>query len=178
MHALRRIAIASAATLVLGGLATPAFAADNGSVDAQVTVATPCILLTEPVSGTSDFGTLPFSTAGTTTEGQQPISYQNCGTAAQRIWAAGTDATGGDATWYLGAGPGPICDQPLNTYRIALFGLDGSPVGAILETTPVELQSLEPPFVTRLSATLSMPCVGSDGVGETMSFQILFTATF
>lgn len=172
MRSLRRAGLALALGGLLAANAAPTFAADNGTVDAQVTVATPCITITQP---SLDFGTLPFSSATTTGTSQRNVNYQNCGDADERIWAAGTNAQGGLATWTLDdLGNTPLCDRPVNSYRVWL----GGPILVNLSLVPAEIQQLAAAGSTQVPVALYMPCVGSDGVGATMSFQILFTATF
>lgn len=172
MRSLRRLGLGIALAAAWVGSATPLLAADNGVVDAQVTVATPCITLVTP---TIDFGTLPFSAPGIDGTGQGSVTYENCGESVERIWAAGTDATGTSATWNLIDYLTTACQQPLNTYRLAL---SGGAIATNLTLTAQELELLDAATSNWLNASLFMPCAGSDGVGQVMSFQILFTATF
>lgn len=175
-----RLATAVAIAGLWAGSAIPALAADSGAVDAQVTVATPCITITNPVGSAIDFGTLPFSHDFTTSSANRAVSYTNCSSADQRVFGKGTDASGPTATWQLVAFN--ACNSGPNSYSIdALapneFGGDGTV--AWLTTVDQELETVaagSPGSIDNLM--LAMPCVGSDGVGETMTFQVIFTATF
>lgn len=165
-------------TVVMAGLwaasAVPALASDSGTVEAQVTVATPCIIVT-PAS--ADFGTLPFSSPISLSQGLQPIQLQNCGTAGEQLYTRGTDASvGPTAIWALVPA---TCTGTLNQF--ALKAKDDSNTGPNVDLTTTD-QFLETvagggnALTNRID--LTMPCAGSDGIGETLTFQAIFTATF
>ena len=172
MRSFRRAGLGLALIALWATSASPILASDNGTVDATVTVATPCISILTP---TIDFGTLPFSAQDIDGTGQYSVSYENCGATTERIWAAGTDATGTSATWNLIDYLTTACDQPLNTYRIQVAR---DSISANLTETAQALELLASSTGSYVGTTLFMPCSGSDGVGQVMSFQILFTATF
>ena len=170
MRSLRRMATGLALASLWVASATPILAADNGTVDAQVTVATPCVL----VSPTSlDFGTLPFG--GFTS---QSLQYSNCGTADESIYARATNASGVSAAWSLtqrgSCAAGPTVDE----YRLDLYANSNqlvrvlSLVDQLVEPLAAGASSVDS------SAAIFMPCAGSSGIGTVMSFQIIFTATF
>lgn len=172
MPSVKRLALGLAIAGLWATSAGPILAADNGTVDAQVTVATPCVTINTP---TIDFGTLPFSSETLGGSGQKVINYANCGDAAERIWAAGTNATGTSATWQLSNAIGSTCSVPVNNYRLLIT--DGA-IAAVLSTAAQELELLDAEANNFVTTTLDMPCLGSDGAGQVMSFQILITATF
>lgn len=168
----RRLVLAAVFAAVWIIPATATYASDNGTVDAQVTVAMPCLEITDPTT-TIDFGTLHFSpSTDTLVQANTSVTYHNCSGAEARVWAQGTDAQGTTATWGLdnplSGGP---CEWGVNRYRLTL--------GVVLGTTAVEIDSA---LAGDASASklyyLTMPCAGSDGAGETMSFQLTLTATF
>jgi hypothetical protein len=173
----KRVTALVAAGSMWLGLVGPAAGADNGTVDAQVTVASPCIEITTPATGTIDFGTLPFSSASDDSLGQDYVTYVNCSGSDEHIWGEGTSASGTTATWDLNDYLyGLNCDQGLNQYKLAI---SGTSVFTNLATTAKDLQTLASAADSGLlHLDLTMPCVGSDGVSDTMSFQVIFTATF
>ena len=58
MRSMKRLCIGLGLTLLWTSAASPILASESGTVAAQVTVATPCVLVSPE---TLDFGTLPFS---------------------------------------------------------------------------------------------------------------------
>ena len=98
--------IAALATAGLIAGAVPAFTADTGSVTVTVTAqaaATPCITVGP---STLDFGTLPFSTAGSLStrfigaSGTSP-TVTNCGTAGQNLTMTGSNASSSSGSWTI-----------------------------------------------------------------------------
>lgn len=155
--------------------AAPLLAADNGTVDAQVTVATPCILVSP---STLDFGTLPFTTLSNQGYAPRAIQIENCGTSQEQLFGRGTDATANAVTVWTLSDTEP-CNGGLNEYF--LRARDNSNTGPFVALTTVD-QPLEVVGSGNLALTnelqLVMPCAGSDGVGEVVTFQAVFTATF
>jgi hypothetical protein len=162
---------------ILGSLIAPttAAAADSGTVSAQVTVAAPCIT----VGPNLDFGTARF-TQGSTPIPTRSTSYSNCSEWAQRIYARGTDAVSATsaATWQLS--PFINCDPNglrLNEFILTLRTASGSTT--LSDSSDTLFDEAAPAGATRaLGTELIMPCSGSDGAGETMTFSIILTATF
>jgi hypothetical protein len=150
----------------------PAFSADAGTVTATVTVAGPCI--TVPTT-TIDFKSLGFSGATTPVAGVETLGYTSCSAAAQKVFARGTDATGTSATWTLAAFAYP-CLGGVNKFVLNLYA--GGSLHTTLSGTDQEIETVAaglPGSVNMLQ--LIMPCQGSSGGGQTMSFQVHFTAT-
>jgi hypothetical protein len=165
----------AAAYFVMSAL--PAFSADSATVNAKVTVASPCIAV-QVAGGSIDFGTLTFSTPTTVVRpGNGNTTITNCATTNENISARGTDATGANATWTL---IGTLFPSPC-TYGTDKYGLDVDKVapGAVALTTQDQLLGSAPagqiqhPFNT----FIYMPCTGSGGAGQTMNFQIIYTAS-
>lgn len=172
-----RFGLMLAAASLWAGAAAPIHAADNGSVDAQVTVATPCILVTPP---SVDFGTLPFSTQFTGSGGVQSIHIENCGTSGEQLFGRGTDATrSGTPVWSLAAVSPCSTTSNLNEYMLRAQDGDDLSTQVALTTTN---QLLEQVAASATAATdrlaLDMPCTGSDGIGDVITFEAIFTATF
>lgn len=166
-----------------GQLAVPVTgygATPTGGLELRVSVpreAAPCVLL----DATSvDFGTLPFSTEAALSEGSADVSVTSCSSGSQALYANGTDATGGaGALWSLDATGGNPCGIGVNQYGVSL-GTDGS--GGMPAT--FQLSTLSSSWIVMVaeanvasSIGYQMPCVGSDGAGQTMSSQVTFLAT-
>jgi hypothetical protein len=177
MRNFRRFAIGVALATVWVGSALPALAAENGTVDAQVTVATPCILVDPP---SIDFGSLPFrSPTNPVISSLSPlIQLTNCGAGPEQMFGRGTDATiGGNPVWTLG--PYGPCSGGLNEYSLrAVSDYDiAHPIALTTTDQVLDIAAGGNPFAVR-RLDLVMPCTGSDGVGQIVTFQAIFTATF
>jgi hypothetical protein len=167
MNAVGRLALATATAALLGGLASPALAADSVTVDASVSVVGPCLTTTTNVL---DFGQLSLQSGSS-----QPIDYTNCSGTVEHVFARGTDAGGGGggADWFLDDSGTPCPDLGLNRYRLQTF------TGFLIGTTDREIDEVEAGSDGSANGlALFMPCAGSDGIGQTLTFQVIFTATF
>ena len=182
MRSLRRAGLGLALAGLWAGSAAPMLATDNGTVEATVSVATPCIIVTP---SQVDFGTLPFSPLGgvPTTNGLAAISYTNCSEIPERIYGRGTDATGsgaaGPVSWALVQAPacGNAAAPVLNEYTLAT--VDGVNPAQPLALADQELEIVAAGSLGAVNQlAIRMPCAGSDGAGSLMSFQAVFTATF
>ncbi|HEX6140581.1 MAG TPA: hypothetical protein VF013_08995 [Candidatus Limnocylindria bacterium] len=157
-------------------------ATPNGGLQLRVTVpreAAPCVLL----DATSiDFGTLPFSTEAALSEGAANVAVSSCSTGSQALYASGTDANGSGASpahWTLSSVGGNPCGIGVNQYGVAL-GTDGSggmPASFQLSTLAGSWIVMTAGANVASSVDYQMPCVGSDGAGQTMSSQVTFLAT-
>lgn len=164
------------AMLLVSALLAPAstLATGEGTVSAQVTVATPCITVGPNIDyGTSSFSTLDPSNPHTITD---TSSYTNCSSDAEKIYLRGSDAVSASsaATWQLtGAN---TCSVVLNRYRHSV----GDDVGGANLTLNDQLinPAAGAGATKTLFSLLEMPCSGSDGAGETMTFSIIVTASF
>jgi hypothetical protein len=164
-----------AVVAVVGPLtAVPAFSQDNGTVPATVTVAAPCLTVSQTTA--VDYGVVGFNNAASASLG----TVTNCSTgSAQSLRVRGTDATStGSTTWQLG---GSNCATPtLNTYEHRLSLDNGTALnGRYLSTTDYVVPTSMPASASwSASGMLEMPCSGSDGQGKTYNFSVIFTATF
>jgi len=160
----------------LTSLPMPAWADESGVVTATVTAAAPCVLLTGTEIG---YGVLPFSrdseVAGAT--GAGPTTVENCSGGTQFLFVKGTDATSinSSATWAL-ADPGGSTSNPCSVgpnkyFSGLLFG--GSPVQSLTTADQPALAGYG-----TYEYEMTMPCVGSDGAGETFQMAVVFTAAF
>jgi hypothetical protein len=164
----------AAAGLLTAGIlavsAPPALGDSVGTVSAQVTVAAPCIQVTP---AQVDFGTLGFSQDNLNTVGaSRPVSAANCG-ASSRLLGRGSNATSASgAVWALQPDGETICPTPNNYVQRVDTGAVSIPLG----TQDRNLRTLAVGETANLGAIVVMPCVGSAGAGEVMTFSYNFTA--
>jgi hypothetical protein len=151
--------------------AAPAFGDPDGTVSASVSVAAPCI---EVTPAQLDFGTLGLSPNATSNVGaSRPLTVTNCGTASENVFARGTNATStAGTTWTLEPNLPDLCST-LNRFgqRVGTGG-----ISVPLTTQNTAVASVAGGQASPLNALLVMPCVGSGGAGEVMTFSYLFTA--
>jgi hypothetical protein len=175
----RRLTLILAWAALAGGHAGPALAADTQTVSATLTVEAACLTISTTAV---DFGTLAFSSDGENPiVGSKPISYTNCGGASERIFGRGTDASGdaGAATWTLNTSHGLCPERGLNTYRLGVSKQTYPYFSAELSSIDTQLETVAGGSAGTIDTLYAnTPCTGSDGSGVTMSFQVLFTATF
>jgi hypothetical protein len=159
------------AACAIGASATPAFGDPEGTVSAQVTVAAPCIQVTP---AQLDFGTLGFSpNAASPLGASRGLTVTNCGSGSENVLARGTNATStGGTTWTLEPNQGDLCSttnrftQRIDTGPLSLpLSTQNSSVGSVVSGQPAQWNAL-----------LVMPCAGSGGAGEIMTFSYIFTA--
>jgi hypothetical protein len=173
-------------TMLAAG-AVPALSADNGTIVGTISVpaVTPCI----QISTTSlDFGSASFAAQGADSRAESAgVGVTNCSTVESGITMTGSDATNAGSTWSL-TDDWLNCDGRLNRYGLFQFELPERFSGQYLITTPRTLVHRRPPtndpvqtFAAGESETLgfqvAMPCVGSNGAGQTFTFNIGLTAT-
>jgi hypothetical protein len=176
LAALAASAIA-AAVLPLGPVA---LAADNATIDATVTPATPCITIDQT---SIDFGTPPFSTTSgeSVATAAPPVTVTNCGANDEQLLASGTGADSGDpnspAHWNLVPQSVDCASTAPDTFAIDVpLGTNGV---VFLSTNPAAIQAVAGNGGTAsIDHEIHMPCSGSSGVGQVMSMQILYTVTF
>ncbi len=153
---------------------TPGMAADNGAVDAEVTIeaAAACIeLSTSAIS----FGTLGLGAENVA--GTPSITVTNCGEANATILASGTNASGTGAAWNL-VDSAETCGDTLGTdnYHLGLATQAGSSI-ASLSTSNKEVGTLAGAGTVEHVARISTACPGSSGAGQSMGMQINYIAT-
>jgi hypothetical protein len=158
--------------LLLG--TTPLMAADNGTVDAEVTVEAAAACLELSTSSIS-FGTLALGAENAA--GTPGITVSNCGDAEATILASGTNAGGTDAAWTL-VDSAATCADTLGTdnYHLGLATALGASI-ATLSTSNKEVGVLAGAGSVDHVARISTACPGSSGAGQTMSMQINYIAT-
>ena len=176
--ALALIAACSALALT----AVPTFASDSGSVAARVNVAEPCIIVTgvAPSGGqtsTLDYGTLALSTSSSTVENTQYANYSDCSGSPETIFVKGTDALGGSSTWNLVPDGNP-CSAGVDKYGVRVTGGQNTISTRLTLTDQQFLAGFTSSSPTGANVTLIMPCTGSSGRGQPMTFSVTFTATF
>jgi len=161
------------AAMVLGAAAVstamPAWSSASGTVNAHVTVASPCVTVSPDGL---DFGVLGLtqSNQSPTDSGQLNIVASNCGGGSENILARGTDAVSasGPAKWLLAPGHfiGATCPDP-NIYKTVLNVIINN-AGAQYALDSVD-QTIASPVGPNQSpdikAIVRMPCAGSDGAG-------------
>jgi len=157
--------------------AAPGLAADSGAVSAQVTVAAPCIT----VSTTAiDFGAQSLSTIAV-----KDLTYANCGPVDEKIYGRATNASGNSASWTLDPAfvGGASCGSgsPINKYALNSYQNNNNSASGftMLSTTDQLIETIAGGATgSRDRVVITMPCAGSSGVGQTMSFTLTFTATY
>lgn len=173
---MRRAVVASGvlAAFAFGASAVPVFSADNGTVNAQVSVTAPAAACLTVPSETIDFGTWSFTPAGHTTfVTASPITLGNCSTGAQTLLGRGTDANGSSATWALTTSEMCPATPDLNKYNLGIENFGALlPVG----TTDGIISGFAIGTPLSITPAIRLPCVGSSGAGQTMSMQYVFTA--
>jgi hypothetical protein len=176
---MRRLGLLTAA-LVLAALLTPApaHAAGSGAVTGTVTAAAPCITLDVD---TLDFGTHPFNKGSSNYFGQGgPVVVTNCGGATETVFGSVSDATSGELTWTpAAAASGCAGESPVTNQFLYIVSHDQ--VGHFLTGTDQELAEISPlegENTGSFPQDFFMPCVGSDGAGQTFSTTMTFTVTF
>jgi hypothetical protein len=127
------------------------------------------------------FGTLPFSTRtqGSSGQGSPTPSFQNCGNFNESISISGSDAAGPNTTWGLTNNSGNPCLKADGSTQINVFGLsyDAQPVGHVQITkTATPISTYAAGATTPLALQLAMPCIGSSGDGQTVTFSVNLTA--
>jgi hypothetical protein len=175
MHRRRGPALAVIGSIVgLLASTTAGFSADNGSVDAEVTIAqaAACIELS---ANSISFGTLALGAEDAA--GTPGITVTNCGEAGATIFASGTDAAGSGAAWTLDD-TAATCADTLGTdsYHLGLATAAGAAI-ASLSTENKEVGTLDGAANASHVARISTACPGSSGAGQSMSMQINYLAT-
>jgi hypothetical protein len=159
--------------------ALPALSADSAAVTAVVQVQStePCISLD---TTTINFGPLPFSTPGAAPSGgfaSPDVVAHSCSSGTERLFVSGTDASNASTSfsWALSPGPQTPCELGLNVYRL---DADHGLAVVSLTTSAQEARIIDPDQSIQLRHSIQMPCVGSNGAGETAQMSIIYTTTF
>ena len=176
----RTLKLGGAAVLVAAALlasaTTPALGAGSGTVSAQVTVASgACLTLG---ASSVNYGTQQFSTPGAPVFSQSGLlGLTNCGSSSEQISAAGTNASGNaGASWTLKQSTSDLC-----TLSPDLYESNAKDPAAGVLPLGLAYANLGSPYSAgeqrQVSVGMTMPCTGSSGSGQTMSFEYLFLAS-
>ena len=159
------------------GSASSGLAADSVTVTAEVSILAPCLTSSTP---SIDFGPMLFSSNAGLEQRYRPISYVNCGGSEEQIFGRATNASevGGTGAWMINGSNVDCPDLGLNQYRLVTRStVTGRATTLISVDQGLEyLGSGASGEIDQL--LLTAPCSGSEGSGSTMSFQVIFTATF
>lgn len=176
---MRRIALIGSILGVLGVAVisgVPAFGADNGTVNATVSVQdVPCMTVT---SSGINYGSRSFSTQASPVQVTGNItSIATCSGSGQTVFVKGGQATdGAGAVWSLaGALSCPTTDQYVHEVDNPNNG--ASYIALTTNATNFGTLNASPSSIPNIPTRLTMPCTGSSGLGKTMNMQILFTVT-
>jgi hypothetical protein len=150
-------------------------AANSGSIPAQVTMDAPCITID---SGTLDFGTKRFDQIGSLSKG-----FSLCHEVGNAyVYGSATNATStGGALWTLVTTPVACVPTGVPDKYDIFAGVspDANPPtsNSQLGSSPSSLWNAGPGPLT-LWPNIHLPCEGSSGAGETMTFTIQLTTSF
>ncbi len=166
--------LAVVVALLMPLTAFPTLGADNGTVNATVATAAPCMTLDMT---SVDFGVHSFQPALADGFAGGPVVVSDCSTVNQELFVSGTNAssTSSSVVWTLTDSSDP-CAAGLDTFRV-------SAVNALLgnqNILPTLFRSIGPVWAgspATINLNLWMPCEGSSGQGETMTFDINFLVT-
>ena len=161
----------------------PASASSSGTLNATVTVASPCILLDKDAV---DFGSLGFSSTTTPTNGTKTAQLTNCGGQAEDILARGSDAVDSSSLplWTLWGTSNQVNPCALGPgYFFQWSAIDGyanpNPTWSLVSSVEHVIASrVAAGTPNTLEATVTMPCSGSGGAGATAHFSFIYTASF
>lgn len=172
MRRLAIVGVVAAAWLAVTVL--PTLGNDTGTVNATVATPSPCMTLDQSAV---DFGTHPFGTDSSIVSWQQ-VAVQDCSSLDQSLMISGTDAssTTSGASWALSAQANPCLVGP-NVYRMAASHPADSVAASLNHQVYDALGHVPADGSGIIDLGLVMPCEGSDGQGETMTFDINFLVT-
>ena len=178
MRLLRRLIIVAATAALAGGLAGPAAAADSATVDAEVSIIAPCLTVS---TSAIDFGATLFSRPDVPWGATRSISYRDCSGSGEYIFGRATNASetgGGSGSWQLSASNLDCSDLGPNKFGLRVQSTTPFSETALL-VVDQQLEHIGADALGSINTVLlRTPCTGSDGSGATMSFQIIFTASF
>jgi hypothetical protein len=161
--------VESELAIAVSGVGIDTAHGEPGTVSASVEIPSSAACL-EISTSAVDFGTLPLGAMDA--PGSPAISVTNCSGIGATIFARGTDATDGSATWDL-VDSGASCADSLglDAYHLRLAGVGG------LSTDYKSIGTFPGATSTDQSARIDMACPGSSGAGSAMSLQLIFLAT-
>jgi len=174
----RNTILVVAVALLLALTAVPSMGADTGSVTNTVTTRAPCMTLGQT---TLDWGTRSFTQPGSPIgTGFQVVNVGDCSEQAQSLLVAGTAATSSTsaAAWQLTNLVD--CDAGADLYQVMADNVGLGDVDPVIPLQDGVFQNIGgvPGFgTTGVNIGLTMPCEGSSGQGETMTFGVDFLVT-
>jgi hypothetical protein len=146
------------------------------TVTATLRIASSCLV----VSPTAvDFGTVEFTRPPATRPSPTPaatatVSLRTCASQSQTILARGAPATGAGVLWAHAPPGADVCPGP----NLFIQGVrDAAGVEKRLTVTDQVFKSLAAGAVEPVTLTLTPPCSGSTGAGETVTVKYTFVAT-
>ena len=175
---------ASVATLAI--TAGPVFSADSGTVNATVTVTSPCLTVPETVIDYGNKGFASVTTGDSTAVGAEFL-IESCSADSQSVSVSGAEMKGSTAVWNLSTNvANTTCFQEgagqtvtLNAYRHEIMlSHYAEPTTLTMGNSLLGVMSPSGTPGWKSTPKLYMPCAGSDGVGQTMSTTITFTASY
>jgi type 1 fimbria pilin len=164
----------SVAVLVLVSALPAAAQQDGGTVSARVTVADQlCLLIDEAALETGlDFGVLDFDGSATSS----PYNLESCSTGSQELFGSGTDAANDpvdpSVTWSLVDGAGA---RSLDEFSVSA-ALDGGGAVWLPSDGVASVGTLDAAASAAATHQLLTPPAGSAGAGETLTFELTWTA--
>jgi hypothetical protein len=163
--------VESALAVTVSGVGVDTAHGEPGTVAASIEVPSSAACL-EISTATVDFGRLPLGALDQ--PGSPAVGVTNCSGIGATIYARGTNATDGTATWSL-VDSGASCADflGLDAYHLRLAGT--ATVG--LSTDNKSLGTFPGATGADQTARLDMACPGSSGAGSVMSLQLIFLAT-
>ena len=178
---MKRLIAAAGAAALFALSALPAFSASGGSVAVRISVASPCVTV-GPDAGVA------FAATGFSNEprdpvratGDRPVVVASCATAAESLFVHGTGAGGSHSSWTLVA-PSAIGQNAFGLELRELGPASLAPLGdfeAVSTADRPVAAGLGESGQRAFGSRITMPVRGSDGAGETMSSQIVFTVAF
>ena len=145
----------------------------------------PCVALSETSVSVTGTASTP-SHRGVYGTNPDRLTITNCGTSPVHLAARGTDASGSAGSWQLvDQGTASTCNLGLNVFRASFaLLLSGGGVGIGLSTQDrllVDADGTTPFTLTagaaqEASPSVEMPCVGSVGLGDSMTTNLTLTA--
>jgi hypothetical protein len=176
----KRLLLIVGAVAVSFAAAVPAFGGGSGSLALSIEVATPCLTVGPSAVSFPSRGFSVSAATPSTVDASPRHTVTNCTGSSELLFVRGSNAAGtGAAAWALVS----ATSIDTNKYGLALHEWDAATAthkgGAVLSLQDQALSTIDPARPPReFDATLTMPTVGSDGAGQTMSMSVTYTATF
>jgi hypothetical protein len=177
---LRRLVIAAAVGAVWAIQGTATFAAGTGTAGMSVTSSSPCVT----VSGSFDYGTLPFSGQASSMSSQKTgPTITNCSGTSEFLSAHASNLENGNIVWTpTSTAPSLLDPCPTLNQFVVLSGqipdTGPGPLNTVIGSTDVSVGVLYSETPADWRTVLVMPCAGSAGFGLQMSGQLTVTASF